>query len=312
MADLAHYKSKSVLMPSFICIDAVQPFIDLGIAIIYYPVTDDFSPDWQALETLVAKDTVANMMVHYFGISQDIEHFRKFSSTHGLRLIEDNSHGYAGQYNQKLLGEWGDFGVASPRKTFPISNGALLYLKRGQVTLQNATIEPMPIYSLLIKDIAARCLDLSLPLKRYFQKRRAPLHFQRQHVGDWLTDISNKEYIDHVNLDEIRRKRSALYRVWYNWSIANITDGFKAIALEHDQFAPMLFPLLLKDAEQRDQWYAFFESRNIAVTILWHEQEPLDTAARKIKERLLCLPINLAFNPAELAAYLQKYCTIAK
>ena len=82
MADLAHYKSKSVLMPSFICIDAVQPFIDLGIAIIYYPVTDDFSPDWQALETLVAKDTVAIMMVHYFGISQDIEHFRKLQLAH--------------------------------------------------------------------------------------------------------------------------------------------------------------------------------------------------------------------------------------
>ena len=43
--------------------------------LIYYRINDDFTPDWQDLNEKINKNISAVMMVHYFGIRQNVNNF---------------------------------------------------------------------------------------------------------------------------------------------------------------------------------------------------------------------------------------------
>ncbi len=305
IANNFHIGRKKVLMPAFICKEAIKPFLDLNIKLVYYSIKEDFSPDWTELTKIMSEDVNAIMMVHYFGLAQDIERFIKFSTENNLFLIEDNSHGYGGLTNGKLLGEFGGLGISAPRKSLPLNNGALLYLRNGFYKPELKSLEPMNITKLIVKDSISRCLDFFLPLKKFIQDKRKPFDFDSYLIEDWLTDKSNYEYLSKINLENLRIKRSEIYRVWYNWSVKS---KFHPIELKHNNYAPMLFPLIVNSREVRDDLFQFLKKRNIPVYILWNEQPPINSSAKSIKDKLLCLPINLNFSPSGLEAYLTMHC----
>ena len=50
-----------------------------------------------------------------------------------LIMIEDNAHGFSGEFENKLLGTNGDIGFTSPRKNLNILSGGLLYIKNKEL-----------------------------------------------------------------------------------------------------------------------------------------------------------------------------------
>ena len=48
-------------------------------------------------------------------------------------MIEDNAHGFSGEFENKLLGTNGDIGFTSPRKNLNILSGGLLYIKNKEL-----------------------------------------------------------------------------------------------------------------------------------------------------------------------------------
>src|SRR5207253_7011257 len=100
------------------------------------------------------------MMVHYFGIPQDINRFIEFAAHNKLFLIEDNSHGYGSSYDNKPLGTFGDIGISSPRKSLPILNGGMLYLKEEKhLSLPGLPLEPLAVLKSILKNFAGMVLD---------------------------------------------------------------------------------------------------------------------------------------------------------
>ena len=93
----------------------------------FYPILDDFTPDWEILTTLLSQDTKALFMVHYFGQPQDINVFKEFCYKNNLLLIEDNAHGHGGEINGKLLGKFGEVGFSSPRKHLNTICGGIIF-----------------------------------------------------------------------------------------------------------------------------------------------------------------------------------------
>src|ERR1017187_7517224 len=80
IANNIHIEKKKVLIPGFICKEAIKPFQDLNISPVFYSVKEDFSPDWEELNEITTSDINAIMMVHYFGLAQDIEKFIELST----------------------------------------------------------------------------------------------------------------------------------------------------------------------------------------------------------------------------------------
>jgi len=112
-----------VLLPGFICRDLLAPVYAVGAVPVYYDIGIDMNP----LELPVIDRVRAVLAVNYFGFPQDLLLFRRYCATYGVVLIEDNAHGFlSSDFSGRLLGERGDFGLFSIRKTFLLPDGAML------------------------------------------------------------------------------------------------------------------------------------------------------------------------------------------
>ena len=103
-----------VLVPDYLCNVVWHPLLQLGLQVKTYPVLDNLSPDWVALEKIQQprRPAWALLMVHYFGQPQNVDDFRRFCSRHHLKLIDDAAHGHGGKHRGQLLGTLGDIGIS--------------------------------------------------------------------------------------------------------------------------------------------------------------------------------------------------------
>jgi len=112
-----------VLMPEFICRDLLAPIHAAGAVPVFYEVDNALRP----LELPVLDRVRAVLAVNYFGFPQELQVFRNYCACNGAVLIEDNAHGFLScDASGRLLGERGDFGLFSIRKTFLLPDGAML------------------------------------------------------------------------------------------------------------------------------------------------------------------------------------------
>jgi len=112
-----------VLLPAFICRDLLAPIHAAGAVPVFYEVDRELRP----VELPIVDRVRVVVAVNYFGFPQDLPLFRRYCARYGAVLIEDNAHGFlscdgAGRF----LGERGDFGILSIRKTFLLPDGAML------------------------------------------------------------------------------------------------------------------------------------------------------------------------------------------
>jgi hypothetical protein len=115
-----------VLLPDLICMSVMAPLHDLGLTPRFYGLGAALHPDLESARQLVSPRTKAFIGINYFGFPFPIQPVRSFCGEYGLWLIEDNAHGFLGRENDVALGQRGDLGVFSFRKTIPLVNGAAL------------------------------------------------------------------------------------------------------------------------------------------------------------------------------------------
>jgi hypothetical protein len=112
-----------VLMPEYICRDLLAPIHAVGAKPIFYAVDRQLRP----IDLPLAQNVRAVLAVNYFGFPQDLELFHDYCLQNGAALIEDNAHGFLSHDATGVpLGERGDLGIFSLRKTFQLPDGAAL------------------------------------------------------------------------------------------------------------------------------------------------------------------------------------------
>lgn len=136
----------AVLLPEFICRELLASVHLAGARPVFYPVGEQLSPvsfpDGAEIKAVLAVD--------YFGFPQDLAPFRKYCDARGSALIEDNAHGFLSRDPQGvLLGQRGDMGILSLRKTFPLPDGGALILSNtgsvgGQIQAPGFRDDPLP------------------------------------------------------------------------------------------------------------------------------------------------------------------------
>jgi dTDP-4-amino-4,6-dideoxygalactose transaminase len=105
------------------------------------PVFADIRPDSltldpAAIEPLITSRTKAVMLVHYAGISPDVEAIAELAKRRGLVLIEDNAHGAFARQGGRQLGTFGALATLSFHATKNITcgeGGALLVNDRALI-----------------------------------------------------------------------------------------------------------------------------------------------------------------------------------
>ena len=141
-------KGDQIIMPSFTFVSSANAFVLRGGV----PVFVDIDPktcniEANKIENLISKKTKVILVVHYAGISCDMEPILKIAKKYKLFVIEDMAHAFLSSYKKKPLGSIGDLATISFHETKNIhcgEGGALLinnpvFINRSKVLRDKGT-----------------------------------------------------------------------------------------------------------------------------------------------------------------------------
>jgi len=137
-----------IIMPSYTFVSTANAFVLRGGT----PVFVDIDPntcnvDSNKIEEAITKKTKAIVVVHYAGISCDMDPILKIAKKHKLYVIEDAAHAILSSYKGKPLGSIGDLATLSFHESKNIhcgEGGALLinnkkFIKRAKIIRDKGT-----------------------------------------------------------------------------------------------------------------------------------------------------------------------------
>ena len=105
------------------------------------PNTLNIDPD--DIKRKITKHTKALLIVHYAGVSCDMDAIMKIAKKHKLKVIEDAAQAIESKYKDKYLGTFGDFGCLSFHDTKNITcgeGGALFINSKDTRIIEEAEI----------------------------------------------------------------------------------------------------------------------------------------------------------------------------
>ncbi len=128
-------KGDEVIMPSYTFVSTANAFVIRGAT----PVFIDIHPNTMninenLIEDAITPRTKAITVVHYAGVSCEMESIMDIANRHNLMVIEDAAQAIGSTYNGKACGSFGDYGCYSFHETKNITmgeGGALLIRDRS-------------------------------------------------------------------------------------------------------------------------------------------------------------------------------------
>jgi dTDP-4-amino-4,6-dideoxygalactose transaminase len=141
-------KDDEVIMPSYTFVSTANAFVMRGAR----PVFVDIDPltcniDSSKIEKAITKKTKAIVVVHYAGVSCDMDPIVSIAKKHKLYIIEDAAQAILSSYKGRLLGSISDLATISFHETKNIhcgEGGALLinnpkFIKRAKIIRDKGT-----------------------------------------------------------------------------------------------------------------------------------------------------------------------------
>lgn len=128
----------NILLPSFICKDLLSSIHSVAAIPKFYTVNESLEIIEEPENLPAAKAIIA---VNFFGFPQNLDKFKKYCQLTGAYLIEDNAHGFLSKDSENtFLGQRGDLGIYSIRKSLAIPNGAALLINTANIKINQSII----------------------------------------------------------------------------------------------------------------------------------------------------------------------------
>jgi len=146
LLDIKH--GDEVILPSFTFTSTASAFSIRGAKLIFIDVRPDtMNIDENLIESAITDKTKAIVVVHYAGISCEMDKIMAISAKYGIPVVEDAAQALLSEYKGKKLGTIGQFGTISFHETKNIQcgeGGALLvndpqYVKRAEIIREKGT-----------------------------------------------------------------------------------------------------------------------------------------------------------------------------
>ena len=124
-AHLSHIQpGEEVIMPSYTFCSTADAFVLKGAV----PVFVDIRPDTMNLDETLLEDAITDKtraiaVVHYAGVSCEMDTILEIAGRHHLTVVEDAAQGVMSSYKGRALGTLGDFGCYSFHETKNYSMG---------------------------------------------------------------------------------------------------------------------------------------------------------------------------------------------
>lgn len=119
-----------VIAPAYTCGSELDTLVQAGLVLDFYRIGPDLGADLADLERLCQTPAAAIFVTHFYGLPQPIADIAVIAQRHGMRLIEDVSHGlYSATHDGRPLGSFGDMAVFSLWKSLAVPDGGVLRLR---------------------------------------------------------------------------------------------------------------------------------------------------------------------------------------
>ena len=113
-----------VILPSYTFSSTATAPVLAGAKLVFVDIRPDtMNIDENKIERAITKKTKAIIVVHYAGISCDMDRIMEIAKKYNLKVIEDAAQGVMSTYKGKSLGTIGDFGCYSFHETKNYSMG---------------------------------------------------------------------------------------------------------------------------------------------------------------------------------------------
>lgn len=244
-----------IIMPSFTFVSTANAFVLRGAKIVFVdvdPVTMNVSA--QSIADAITEKTKAIVIVHYAGVSCDMDAIVELARVHELFLIEDAAQAILSHYKGKPLGSFGDFSCFSFHETKNIScgEGGMLvvnnpdYTSRAEIIREKGTNRRHFMNGLVDKytwmDVGSSFLASELQAAHLFAQLEASREITEKRMDAW-------------KLYESELKKSQLSEFYEHGAIP--------LSCEHNAH---IFFLKLADLEERNSLIEFSFERGTQMT----------------------------------------------
>ena len=107
-----------VILPSYTFVSTANAFVIRGAKCVFVDVRPDtMNIDENKIEAAITNKTKAIVVVHYAGISCEMDRIKKIATKYDIPIVEDAAQGVMATYNGKFLGTFGDLGCYSFHET---------------------------------------------------------------------------------------------------------------------------------------------------------------------------------------------------
>ncbi|MCC5788452.1 MAG: dTDP-4-amino-4,6-dideoxygalactose transaminase [Opitutales bacterium] len=200
-----------VILPSFTFVSTANAFVLHGARPVFADIRPDtLNLDEKGLESLIGPRTRAVVAVHYAGVGCEMEALQSIVDKWRLVLIEDNAHGFLGQYRDRFLSTFGALSTLSFHETKNFTcgeGGALLindesFFERAEIIREKGTNRKLFLdgqvdaytwvdvgSSFLPSDLLAAFLYAQLLASGVIQaKRRNVWNYYHDHLRGWALE----------------------------------------------------------------------------------------------------------------------------
>lgn len=137
-----------VILPSYTFSSTATAAVLAGARLVFVDIRPDtMNIDETKIEAAITEKTKVIMVVHYAGVSCEMDTIMDIARRHNLKVVEDAAQGFTSKYKGKFLGTIGDFGCYSFHETKNLSmgeGGALVinrpeYNERAEILREKGT-----------------------------------------------------------------------------------------------------------------------------------------------------------------------------
>ncbi len=208
-------EGSEVLLPSYLCREAVEVFQEKHIDIEFYQVENDLDPRIPDLVEKINEKTAAILVVNQFGFQpNNFEQVEKIADEYDLFLIDDCAHSALSTKKGKILGSFGDIGITGLYKSLPLTDGSVLHVgKEIDVDLEGIDTKFKP------RDILKIMGEILSRIEPYHpvavQKIREEFGGNtRRHKGDQKMSSISFLRATTLNVEDLKADRREKFQKW--------------------------------------------------------------------------------------------------
>ncbi|WP_150668860.1 dTDP-4-amino-4,6-dideoxygalactose transaminase [Pandoraea anhela] len=113
-----------IIMPSYTFVSTANAFALRGATPVFVDIREDtLNLDETLVEAAITPRTRAIVVVHYAGVSCEMDTLLAIAARHGLKVVEDAAQGVLSRYKGRELGAIGDIGAFSFHETKNVISG---------------------------------------------------------------------------------------------------------------------------------------------------------------------------------------------